>query len=466
MTRGTNMLVIVLDAMREDSVLPALQEPGRCFKAQTCIASSPWTLPSCTSLLTGVDSTRHRHFWHSGDLKVNGLARSLPRSFQKVGLVNNKVMQPSSQLDDGFDKWTYFLDHADPFDRAAPIIRHARPRKPLFLLLHSNISHDYFRPEASAYFDEIFPNESGGAYTLDDRVIRWDGTTPDDRDAVVKTYRASAMKAVSRAREILDLARARDDFISVVVADHGEGLDYDASRVHHGGRLHEDLIRVPLFFDLPSSVREHQRTDLTAALESNPVAVTDVLPTLFALAGEGRLPAVDGRRIDTASTERIIVSEDRRYLYLKDRFRLNSDGRNKHMSPQDRKENDRIQGQLAFPPVVRSYRLKGTKLTMTWMQARPESRSPKDVRDLLLEIGGRLLGRPVLALHRDQLLAFEVYDLKDDPAERHNLLVSYSDAKHFLLDEPWVTSVSVPTGDQADVDLPTMLEGAEGIPAS
>ena len=162
-TGRTNMMVIILDAMREDSVLPGLAEPGRCFKAQNCIASSPWTLPSVTSLLTGVDSRRHRHFWHSGDLAEKGLTRSLPRSFQKIGVVNNKVMQRSSQLDDGFDKWTYFLDHADPFDHAAPLVRDARPRKkPLFLLLHSNISHDYFRPEASAWFDEIFPDESRG----------------------------------------------------------------------------------------------------------------------------------------------------------------------------------------------------------------------------------------------------------------------------------------------------------------
>ena len=460
------MMVIILDAMREDSVLPGLEEPGRCFKAQNCIASSPWTLPSVTSLLTGVDSRRHRHFWHSGDLAVNGLTRSLPRSFQKIGLVNNKVMQRSSQLDDGFDKWTYFLDHSEPFDQAAPLVRDARPRKkPLFLLLHSNISHDYFRPEASAWFDEIFPSESGGAYTLEDRVIRWDGTTPGDRESVAKTYRAAAMKAVSRAREILELARARDDFVCVVVADHGEGLDYDRSRVHHGGRLHDDLIRVPLYIDLPSSIPEHQRTDLAAALESNPVAVTDVLPTLFALAGEEDLPAVDGRRIDTASSERVIVSEDRRYLYLKDRFRMNSQGRNKHMNAQDQEENARLQGLLAFPPVVRSYRLKDTKLYMTCLQAHPAS-SPADAQAALLDIGARLLGSPVLALRGDQLLAFEVYDLKNDRAEQDNLLDSYDEAKQFLLREPWVRWVSVPTSSPDDLALSTVLDGAEGISAS
>jgi arylsulfatase A-like enzyme len=465
-TSRMNMLVIVLDAMREDSVVPSLEEPGRCFRAATCIASSPWTLPSCTSLLSGVDSTRHRHFWHSDDFSMSGLVRSLPRQYQKVGLVNNRVMKPSSYLNDGFDAWTFFRDHSEPFDRAAPLIRQARARKPLFLLLHSNISHDYYRPEASKYFDEIFPDESGGAYTLDDRVIQWSGTTTDDHNAVVKTYRASAMKAISRTREILDLVRERDDFVTVVVADHGEGLDYGASRVHHGGRLHEDLIRVPLYFDLPSRIQEHDRTDLRAALESRPVAVTDVLPTLFALAREGAVPPVDGRRIDTASDERVIVSEDRRYLYLKDRFRLNSHGLKKNMNEQDRMENDRVLGHLAFPPVVRSYRLKDTKFILTWLQARPEFADPTDARDALLEIGGRLLGAPSLARRGDQLLAFEAYDLKNDPDERENMLVCYDDAKRFLRDEPWVSSVSVPTGDRDDVDLLAMLAGAEGISAA
>ena len=178
-----------------------------------------------------------------------------------------------------------------------------------------------------------------------------------------------------------------------------------------------------------------------------------------------KISAVDGRRIDTASSERVIVSEDRRYLYLQDRFRMNSQGRNKHMNAQDQEENARLQGQLAFPPVVRSYRLKDTKLIMTCLQA-SESASLMEARDALLEIGGRLLGHPVLALRGVRLLAFEVYDLKNDPGERHNLLASYEDAEQFLLREPWVRWVSGPTNGRDDLALSTMLDGAEGISAS
>jgi sulfatase-like protein len=461
---GPNVLVIVLDAMREDHVTPTLEEPGRSLKAETCVAAAPWTLPSCTSLLTGADASRHRHFWHSGDLATKGLVGALPSAFKKVGLVNNKVMQRSSQLDTGFDKWTYFVDHATPFDRAAALVSGVRRRRPLFLFLHSNISHDYFRPEAEAYYDEAFPQEAGGAYLLGDRVIRWNDTTSADRAAVAKTYQASAIKVASRTRELLDIVRERDDFVTAVVSDHGEGLDYDLGRVHHGGRLHDDLLRVPLLFDLPSSIAERQRNDLTAALGSTPVAVTDVLPTLFALAGTGAVPAVDGRPIDTASRERIVVSEDRRYLYLKGRFRLNNRGRNKHMTPQERMRNQQVQDQLASPPVLRSYRLRRTKLILTCLHLRADAAKPAAARRALVDLGSHLLGAPVLALRGDRLVALEEYDLGDDPAERRNRLpVDPVGLRHHLARE-WAGSVSLPVGGASgdvEVDLLAILEGAE-----
>jgi hypothetical protein len=465
-TSPTNMLVIVLDAMREDSVTPSFEENGRCFKAGTCITAAPWTLPSCTSLITGMDVTRHHHFWHSGGEVTSQLVSALPPQYRKVGLINNTVLLSSSKLDTGFDRWKYFDDHLTPFKQAEKYIRRARRGKPLFLLVHSNISHDYNQARAADYYEEIYPEADDAPCILWDRVIRWADTTEADRLAVAKTYRASAIKAVSCARRLLDLARDRDDFVTVVVSDHGEGLDYDAGRVHHGGRVHDDLLRVPLYFDLPSTIAENRRIDMAAAMSTGLISTTDVLPTMFDLAGVGPGPAVDGRPIDAVSDERMVISEDRRYLYMKDRFRLNIMGRGKNMSAEDGEKNHRMRSQLAEAPIVRSYRSKAAKLMMTCLHLRPGP--PADVRRTLLELGEQLMGSPVLALHDDRLFAFELYDLTSDPAERNNLLGTRDAGVDALLTSEWVGPVTVPIGataDDAEVDLATMLEGAERVGA-
>lgn len=468
MPGNTNLLVIVLDDLREDAVLPLLEEPGRSYKTASCIATAPWTLPSCTSLITGLDVTRHRHYWHSGTLATRGLMSALPSSYNKVGLINNSVLKPSSQLNEGFNRWMYFDRHEPPFDRAATYIRRARSKKPLLLLVHSNIPHDFYLLDAGAYYDEAFPDAAGGACTLRDRVISWRDTTTAERVAVAKTYEASARKAVIRARELLDVARARDDFITVIVSDHGEGLDYEAARLHHGGRLHEDLLRVPLYFDLPSTIPERQRADLTAALSSTLVATTDVFPTLFTLAGVEELPVVDGRPIDMASDERIVVSEDRRYLYFKDRFRLNIMGRGKNMSQRDGERNQRLREVLAEPTIVRSYRSKTVKVIVTCLHLRSGTGSADEIRRALLDLGGQLLGSPVFAVRGNRLFALELYDLVHDPTESHNLLGADEAWLDTLMEHRVATPITVPFGDttgDAEVDLPTMLQGAERIVA-
>ena len=464
MTKRTNLLVIVLDALRNDSADAILQTSERRLRAGTCIASAPWTLPSCTSLMTGTDALQHRHFWHDHTLTASGLVRTLPSEFNKVALVNNSVLNPTSQLNDGFDRWQYVAPHAEPFERAAKLIRRAGRRRPLFLLLHSNIPHDYFDPEASAYYDEAFPDAPGEAYMLGNRVITWNGTTPEERAAVARTYKASAMKALSCAREVLDSVQERDDFISVLVSDHGEGLDYDNGRIHHGGRLHDDLLRVPLYLDVPSTIPESQFDDVAGALTSGPVALTDVLPTLFALAGVGSVPSVNGRPIDSSMSERVVVSEERRYLYLNDRFRLNILGRNRWMSPQEREQNKRLATQLASPPLLRSYRSRTAKLIVTCLHLRTsESRSQ------VFEWGQRMLGRPMLVFGGDRLFAFELYDMVSDPAERHNLLATDGTGMEALLAAGRTLSATLPLSgvpDAAEVDIATVLADVEHVTVS
>jgi len=457
-TTAPNILVIILDALREDGLGAALEQPDRCLRATTCVSTAPWTLPSCTSILTGVSAAHHGHFWRNPPLGENQLLAALPGEYRKIGFVNNGAISAGSGVDSGFDSWSLSLDHDKQFRRALRAIRRAGGRRPSFILLHSNIVHDYSLPVTARYLPP------GSPPVLGDRVISWRDTTEEDRDAAVAAYAACVTAQKAKVEAVLDAVRQRDDFLTVVTADHGEGFDYDLGRVHHGGRLHQDLLHVPLYFDLPSAVPAARRDGLSDALGSRVLSSTDIMPTILDLAGVRSLPDVDGVPAERIG-DRTLVGEDRRYLYIKGPFRLNYRGHNKHMSEQDLEENRRMLDQLATGPLIRSFLRHPHKLIVTALTLGTGVATGAE-RDRLLEFGGRLLGSPVLALHADRLFAFEEYDIAADPLELHNRLGESADWARELGQGDWSGSVSVPDPDGTELPLASLLDGAEFVQLS
>jgi hypothetical protein len=452
-TAAPNILLIVLDDLREDGLGSALEQPDRCLRAATCLATAPWTLPSCTSIVTGVTAAHHRHFWRDPPLPENRLLAALPTEYRKLGFVNNGAISAGSGVESGFDQWSLTLDHDVPFRKALRAIKRAGRRRPSFILLHSNIVHDYCLPVAGRYLPP------GSLPVLDDRVISWEDTTPEDRAAAVSTYAICAAAQRAKVEAVLDAVRERDDFITAVTSDHGEGFDYELGRIHHGGRLHQDLLHVPLYFDLPSTVPAAPRAALADALGSRILSSTDIVPTLFDLAGVQDLPEVDGRPAGQVGG-RTLVGEDRRYLYLDGRFRLNYHGHNKHMTPADLARNQRLLDQLATGPLVRSFVRHPRKLIVTALQLEA-GLAAESGRPRLLEFGHRLLGSPVLALHGDRLLAFEEYDLDADPREERNLLAEAPGWGRELERGGWSSTVTMPAPDGTELGLANLLDGAE-----
>jgi hypothetical protein len=454
-TAAPNILLIVLDDLREDSLGTALEQPDRCLRADTCLATAPWTLPSCTSIVAGVTAAHHRHFWRDPPLPANQLLARLPDQYRKVGFVNNGAISAGSGVESGFDRWSLTLDHDVPFRKALRMIKRAGRRRPCFILLHSNIVHDYCLPVTDRYLP------AGSLPVLDDRVISWKDTTPEDRAAAVSTYAICAAVQRAKVEEVLDAVRERDDFITAVTSDHGEGFDYELGRIHHGGRLHQDLLHVPLYFDLPSTVATAPRAALADALGSQILASTDIVPTLLDLAGVHSLPEVDGVPAGRIG-ERTLVGEDRRYLYLDGRLRLNYRGHNKHMTAEDLERNQRMLDQLATGPLVRSFVRHPRKLIVTALTLEAGA-AAESGRHRLLEFGGRLLGSPVLALHGDRLFAFEEFDLDTDPLEQHNLLRGTPGWGGELGRGAWSPTVTMPAPDGTELALTHLLDGAEFV---
>ena len=75
-----------------------------------------------------------------------------------------------------------------------------------------------------------------------------------------------------------------------LTSDHGEGFDAARGRVHHGERLHDDLLRVPLLLAAPGLLASGRRVD-------SQVRTIDVMPTLLELCGLAVPDGLSGRSL-------------------------------------------------------------------------------------------------------------------------------------------------------------------------
>ena len=152
-----NVLVVVADALRRDALdieradgspLRLRQRFASWLWFEHYYAAAPWTLPSTTSLLTGADAARHEHLSHDHTLTVPSLVGALDDR-RCIAVVNNPVLGRTSSLDAGFDEYHCLVDPADFWERSRAILEErAADPEPYFIVLHSNVVHDYYLPVA------------------------------------------------------------------------------------------------------------------------------------------------------------------------------------------------------------------------------------------------------------------------------------------------------------------------------
>jgi arylsulfatase A-like enzyme len=101
-------------------------------------------------------------------------------------------------------------------------------RRPRFIVLHANIAHDYYTPKSDPYLSPEV--RSGPPAYLGDRVITWRDTDAGERAEVVSIYDACMRQLTRKVGVVLDAVRQRDDFVTAIAADHGEGFEPDVAR--------------------------------------------------------------------------------------------------------------------------------------------------------------------------------------------------------------------------------------------
>ncbi|MEM7310541.1 MAG: sulfatase-like hydrolase/transferase [Planctomycetota bacterium] len=284
-----NLVLITLDTTRRDALscygapdgvtprLDALADESLLFLEARTV--TPLTLPSHTSMLTGLYPPRHT-------VRDNSLTpvpqaastlaeRAAERGIATGAVVAAKVLSRVYGLDQGFD----FYDEPqrvgqrltsrpaeEVSERAVEWLAERPAGERFFLWAH------YFDPHKPLAPAPEFVEQAGG-----------------------DPYLGAVAHMDAGVGTLLDALRARPDWedtVVVVVADHGEGLGEHGEDTH-SAFVYDSTIRVPLFLRLPHSERAGEHTPAQ-------VSVADVFPTAVDLLGLGGPGDVDGLSLTRA----------------------------------------------------------------------------------------------------------------------------------------------------------------------
>ncbi len=343
----SSIVLLVIDTLRADALDPAgplarFARGGVEFRQ--AIASAPWTLPSLGSLLTGLHPSQHGAISAGAPLprEVTTLAEILrANGYGTAAFTGGGFVGAAHRLDQGFETFEPGCDRRfAPFRVHAPLlwrlaknryfpllglvrwvdeyrglegviaalrrwqrgIGEARPDGPRFLFLHTYQVHDYYLYDPDTD-DPVLAREPSSACFAGRLSVHPDElltASQEELDHFRAIYRArvAAVEQLFPELERAVLEIVGPDAIWIVTADHGEGFDAARARVHHGGRLHDDLLRVPFLMRAPGRLPEGRVVD-------EQVRTLDLLPTVLELAGipvpegiagESLLPALRGER--------------------------------------------------------------------------------------------------------------------------------------------------------------------------
>lgn len=264
--------------------LDALAAEGMLFTQARTVC--PVTLPSHTSMMTGLVPPRHG-VRDNGATRLTEAARTLAERAREAGwqtaaYVSALVLAPEFGLDQGFE--VYDAPTGDPLagaegveqtgavtvSRAIDWLARRDPERPFFLWVHLFDPHAPYQPPP-----ELLARAGGDAYL---------GEV------------AAADVAFGRLVAALRKEALADTTAWIVCGDHGEG------RGRHGEQTHsvfcyDSTLHVPLIVRPAGDAARARRRD-------EPVSVVDVFPTALELMGLGPERDVDGRSLLATSAEK------------------------------------------------------------------------------------------------------------------------------------------------------------------
>ncbi len=310
-----NIVLIVIDALRADHLsclgyarqttpfIDKVAAGGVLFRR--CYSTSSWTLPACTSMMTGLYTGTHNvKYWNSVIPKNLTVLPEVLRNngYYCAGVSSNPFLTSQHGFDRGFDvfddttvlaaaEWGFPLEKskfralvlastgATATRRAMELLNDRPPDKPFFLFVHYMDCHaDYVPPPP---YDRKFDPEYKGKITGHVQSQRYEtDMAKRDLQHVVALYDGEIAYTDKMVGNLLDHLAAlglEKNTCVILTADHGEEF------LEHGGWLHgrtlfEEVILVPLIFRWPGRISSGRQIN-------EPVSLVDIMPTVLGLLG-------------------------------------------------------------------------------------------------------------------------------------------------------------------------------------
>jgi arylsulfatase A-like enzyme len=280
-----NVILVSIDTLRADGLgaygailsgtptLDRLAAEGAVF--DQAYAAAPWTLPSHTTMLTGLYGCVHGRGLRDGSLPsgISPLAELLRRAgYQTAAFTEDAQMSPAD-FQRGFGTfaartptWSEKGQVAETVASAvAWLARHAD--EPFFLFLHTYEVHAPY--QAPPPYRDLL---DGGDRTEACRPPAVQAAADRARYAEEIRYTDSVLADLFAALDALGLAGGT---IVVVTSDHGEAFG-EHGRFGHGSSLDEEVVRVPLIWRAPGLVAAGRRIRAVTSL-------ADLVPTVLEL---------------------------------------------------------------------------------------------------------------------------------------------------------------------------------------
>lgn len=319
--RPRNVLLISLDTLRPDFLscygapeptspaIDALAAGGVRFTDAS--SAAPWTLPSHTTMFTGLYPSHHgvKDYSHRLRDEHATLAEVLrERGYQTRAVINTwNLANPSYGIFQGIDEGdvTYIREAKKNAEGGEVILNTGRAvldsvkeflerrdeGRPFFLFAHFYDAHTDFTPDAEHRAKFVAPyagkldGTTGQLYALRDRGVR---LSAKDLDFLRQLYMAEIHQLDRLVGELvaeLERLDLLDETLIVLTSDHGEEFQ------EHGGLLHgrtqfQELLAVPLILRGPGLP--------AGRVVAEPVALVDLYPTVLAALGFAPPGALDG----------------------------------------------------------------------------------------------------------------------------------------------------------------------------